>query len=166
MAENDQQNNPYGKVLAAWEVDEHERYQRSRVWYLTSVLVAVALLFYSYIDNNPLFAIIIILSAIVFIISEYRGPDRILFQITEDGLVLGQTLYQYADIHHFFILYNPPELKMLYFDPKNVARPLIGVPLEDQNPSDLRKLLLPYLKEDLDREAEPTSDYFGRLLKF
>ena len=157
---------PYGDVLASWEFDEHERFKRTRVWYLASVLAVVALLFYSYIDNNPLFAIIVILSAIVFIIGEYRGPSRMLFQITEDGLVVGNSLYRYADIHDFFILYTPPDVKVLYFDPKNVARPLLGVPLENQNPSEIRKILLPFLKEDLEREAEPTSDYLGRLFKF
>jgi hypothetical protein len=39
------------------------------------------------------------------------------------------------------------------------------IPLENQNPLDIRKLLTEYLEEDLDKEDEPISEGLSRWLK-
>ena len=73
--------------------------------------------------------------------SERRGSDRHTFAITEDGLLVGNEFFPYEKIKNFYIIYQPPDVKMLYFDPKNILRPLIGIPLDDQNPSAIREIL-------------------------
>ncbi|KKU49315.1 MAG: hypothetical protein UX68_C0001G0063, partial [Parcubacteria group bacterium GW2011_GWA2_46_9] len=69
------------------------------------------------------------------------------------------------DLKSFWIIYEPPEVKMLYFDFKNAWRPRLPIPLQDENPIEVRRLLLKYLEEDLSRESEPTSDALSRLLR-
>lgn len=153
-------------ILAAWEFPEHDTFERGRRWYIVASLVVLGLLVYSYFDNNPLFAIIIILTIVVFAITEYRGPESHTIALTPDGIIAGPEFFPYNDVKNFFIIYEPPKVKMLYFDPKRISRPLIGVPLDTQDPNEIRSILLNYLPEDLAREDEPHSDYLGRLLKF
>jgi hypothetical protein len=37
--------------------------------------------------------------------------------------------------------------------------------MEEQNPVDIREMLLQFLEEDFSKEEEPQSELFGRLLK-
>ena len=87
------------------------------------------------------------------------------FKITEDGIVINGKLYEYKVIKNFYIIYEPPEVKTLYFEPKSLLSPRIPIALEDQNPVEIRQILRQYLTEDIDREDEPVSDQTSRLLK-
>ncbi len=155
-----------GEVLLRWEFSEFEMHARSVRWYIIAGIFILLILAFAYYDKNPLFAIIIILVMLTFAISEYRGADTHVFAITQDGLLVEQAFYPYADIKNFFLIYQPPRVKMLYFDPKSIARPLIGIPLGDQDPNAVRKILATFIPEDLDQEDEPMSDFLGRLFKF
>ena len=155
-----------GAVLARWEGKEHDEFSRGTWWYIIAGLVVLAILLFAYFDNNPLLAAIVVLAIFTFAISEYRGADTRAVEITEDGILVGTDFHPYETIRNFFIIYQPPQVKMLYFDPKRIYRPLTGVHLENQNPNDIREILLQYLPEDIEREEEPTSDFWGRLLKF
>ncbi|MEK7583967.1 MAG: hypothetical protein AAB490_01875, partial [Patescibacteria group bacterium] len=155
-----------GAVFAHWEGKEHDEYSRGVWWYVIAGLVVLAILIFAYFNNNPLLAAIVVLSIFTFSISEYRGADTRAVEITEDGILVGNDFHSYDTIKNFFIIYQPPQVKMLYFDPKRIYRPLTGISLEDQDPNEIREILLQYLPEDIEREEEPTSDFWGRLLKF
>jgi hypothetical protein len=156
----------YGEVFATWDFYEHEAHERGRWWYIIAIVVVVLLLGYSYFDQNFLLAVIVALTIIIFVITELRGPGFHNFAITEDGLVAGPEFHPYKDLNNFFIIYQPPQVKALYFDPKSIFSPHIGVPLGDMNPNEIREILLNFLPEDLEKEEEPTSDFLGRLFKF
>lgn len=155
----------HGATLMSWDFSEHEAHDRGKWWYAISAVVVIVLFWFSYYDKNFLLAIIISLVILIFVISELRGPGYHNFAITEDGLVAGPQFFPYADLRNFFIIYQPPEVKSLYFDPKSIWQPHIGVALGDQDPNEVREILLNFLPEDLDKEEEPTSDFLGRLFK-
>ncbi len=155
-----------GQIFAAWESPEHDAHHHGIWWYVIAGLFILAILDFAYFENNPLFAIIIVLVIVTFMVSERRGPDKQVAVIAEDGIIIGAAFYAYADIRNFFIIYEPPTVKMLYFNPRSALRPLVGIPLMDQNPVAIRQFLLEYIPEDLEREHEPVRDYFGRLFKF
>jgi hypothetical protein len=160
------ETNDFGDIYATWEFSEHEKHQRSKVWYLIFGIIIVALFTYAYFDANPLLALIVILGMVTFIVSEFRGPDIHNCVITEDGLILGAVFYGYDEIKNFYIIFQPPKVKMLYIEPKGIWRQRVGIPLESQDPVAIRELLLEFLPEDMDKEDEPASDFIGRLFKF
>ncbi|MBI4414887.1 MAG: hypothetical protein HY566_01455, partial [Candidatus Kerfeldbacteria bacterium] len=73
--------------------------------------------------------------------------------------------YSYKDLATFWVVYEPPEVKRLFFTFKSSIRPHLAVPIEDQNPVAIRKTLQRYITEDLEREGEPATDALGRALK-
>ncbi len=156
----------YGEVLAEWDFYSHDEHERGRWWYILAAIIVILLLGYSFFDQNYLLAVIVALTILIFVVSEMRGPGFHNFAITEDGLIAGPDFYAYTELNNFFIIYEPPVVKTLYFDPKSVFSPHIGVPLGDVNPNEIREILLNFLPEDLEKEEEPTSDFFGRLFKF
>ena len=72
-------------------------------------------------------------------------------------------VYSFSD---FFIIYQNNGIKNLYFDFKNPLKGRLIVPIDGQNAVAVREYLLKYMHENLEREAEPLSEIFRRLLKF
>jgi len=155
----------FGKILASWRVPEFEKHQRSIIWYIGFGLLGTALLIYAFWTMNFLFALIIIIAAFVVYIQEKTEPRQVKFLISAKGIKIGKKFYPYKDINKFWILYNPPEVKKLYFTFNNMLSFRLMVPLKNQNPLKIRDILLQFLEEDLEKEEEPMSEVVGRWAK-
>lgn len=122
------------------------------------------LLGYAVSTRNFLFGVILVLFAFLFFLMN-RNVKTLEAKIAEDGILIGRKLYSYSDIEKFWIIYNPPEIKSLYLRVKHSFIPIILVPLEKQNPTELRKVLLQYIEEDMEQKDEPPFDTFSRIFK-
>ena len=166
MPENKPKENiDHGKLLISWPIPEFSRHSRGKTWYTWSSLIIIGLLIWAVATANYLFAIITILIAIIFIFQNRRSPGLIECRIMEDGLEMGHSFYAFRDIREFWLIYQPPEVKMLYVEFKGTLRPTLTVPLENQNPLKIREILKKYIDENLEKEEEPTSDTISRSLK-
>jgi hypothetical protein len=154
----------YGQVFFSWQFPEFASYQREKRWYIWGAIILVFFLGFSIYSANPLFALITVISALIILLVQ-RVNNNVNFEITEDGITLNDRFVPYKNIKDFYIIYNPPEVKTLYFEPKSWFNPRIPIPLFDQNPVKIREILRRYLDEDLERENEPTSDQFSRMFK-
>lgn len=156
----------YGKEVMGWPVPEYEKHERSTGWYVIAGVVAIALLIYCFFTANFLFAVIIIVSALVIILHHGREPERVKFSITDEGIVIGRKFYDYDEIKDFAIVYKPRiDVKRLYFEFKNALKHRLSIPLENMNPLAVREILLKYLKEDLERTDQPLSEGLAKLFK-
>ncbi len=153
-----------GEIFFSWKFPEFPKYQRDKSWYFWGAIVVVFFLIYSFFAANFLFALITIISALIILLF-HRSDNEVEFKITEDGILVNKKFYDYKSIQNFYIFYEPPEVKTLYFELKGFFSPRIPVALEDQNPVKIREVLKQYLAEDLERENEPLSDQTSRLFK-
>ncbi|MFH1890234.1 MAG: hypothetical protein ABIJ91_01560 [Candidatus Kuenenbacteria bacterium] len=148
-----------------WSFLEYDQYDRSRGWYLLAIIIGGFILVYSVLTANYLFALIIIMAGIILVIKHHNNPDEIKFEINRQGIKLGKNECKYNTLENFWIIYEPPEVKNLYFNFKSTIRPRLTIPIGDQNPVHIKALLREYLEEDLEQENEPVSEILGRLLK-
>ena len=155
-----------GEVLFQWDFPLYHKFERGLWWYAIAVAVVIGLLVFSYFTENPFFAIIIILALLILFLNERGRPEYVPFAITETGVLVDDYFFPYDTIKNFFIIYQPPAIKTLYIEPKAFLRARMAIPLDDQDPNEIRKILLEYLDEDLEKEEEPASDTFGKLFKF
>lgn len=161
----DQVGPDYGEILADWHFAESVTHDRSRLWYVLFIIIVVGLLAFSYFSKSPLFAVILVLGLIVYIITEKRGPSIFHLLVTEDGLLINDKFISYDDLASFYIIYYPPQIKNLYLQPNSSFKPLVTIPLGEQNPIEIRRILLRYIKEDLAKEEMPLSDGLIHRLK-
>ena len=154
-----------GEVIFYWTIKEYEKYARGKRWYLIMSLIAGLLILYSVLTANYLFALIIVLFGIILIMQEMNEPMEMDFAICETGIVVGTKYYPYSELEKYWIIYSPPDVKILYFELKGVVFHRLGVNLGDINPNEVRAFLNQYLFEDLENEEEPLSDRLGRLFK-
>jgi len=149
-----------------WEVPEFEKYERSKNWYIGAGIISIFLLIFALLTSNFLFAIIIIIAALITIIHDGKEADLVNIIIDEDGVIIGRKFYDYDILKNFSVLFKPKEdLKKLYFEFKNPLMQRLSIPLLDNNPLQIRDFLLKYLSEDLERTGMPLSENISKLLK-
>lgn len=153
------------QVLLKWQFPSFQRHERSPVWYIIAGLVAIALFVYAIVAKNFLFAIIVILIAIIVIAKDFISPQQVEFKVDEDGVSIGDRTYRFREFGMFWLAYEPPQVKMLYLEFKSGVRPSYPIPLGNENPLRVRSVLQKYIREDLEREAEDLTDRLGRMFK-
>ena len=159
------ENTKYGKILAEWQVPEYIKHERSRLWFIVMGGAALAMLIHAIATVNFLFAIIIMIVSSIVYLHERRHPDMLEFLIVEQGIVLGETFYPYKSLTSFWIIYEPPVSTLLYFGVNNTFRKEIPIDLHDQNPITIRKILLQYLTEDLDKEEVSNEEALAQIFR-
>ncbi len=154
-----------GEVIYQWTIKEYDRHERGRRWYTTMGILGALLVTYAVVSENYLFALIIVLFGIILYLHDVQEPLNVIFTITDTGIVLGRKYYRYSELANFWILYNPPEVKIIYFTLNNIIKHRLQIPLLDYDPRPIREALGAYLIEDLDQEEEPLSDRLARTWK-
>ncbi len=155
-----------GEEIMSWQVPEYDKHERSRGWYIAASVFALLLIIYSFFSGNFLFAVIIIIVALVIILHDGQHPVKVKVSLTDEGIVVGRKFYDFDEIKDFSIIYKPRQgIKNLYFEFKNVIRPRLSLPLGNVNPLPIRKNLLKYLPEDLERTDQPLSEALAKMFK-
>ncbi len=154
-----------GEVQYEWTVKEYEQHERNQRWYWIMGGIGIGLAIYGVLSANYLFALITVLFGIILFMQDMVSPMDVYFAITNTGVVIGKKYYRYSELTTFWLIYNPPFTKNLYFSQNNFLHHRIQVPLYDYDPMPIRDYLNLYLEEDLDQEEEPLSERMGRILK-
>lgn len=153
-----------GKELLGWEVSDQHDHTRGPAWFVLAGALCLSMLIYAVSTRNFLFAFIIIMFAVIIATHSMRPAVHYRFSVCELGIGLGERFYVWKDIKQFFIAYEPPSVKTLYFDFGGL-RPRLPVPLENTDPDEARRLLGQYISEDTKQTEEPLSDWLARVLK-
>lgn len=154
-----------GDMLHQWTIQEYDRHIRGTWWHILMITAGILLVVYALVSGNSLFALIVILFAIILFLQSHQEPIAVPFAIAELGIVVGNKWYTYSEFSEFYIIYQPPAVKTLYLETKSALRPLLRIPLQDMNPVDIRMALRAYLSENVEKEEEPISDVFARQWK-
>ncbi|MFH1111818.1 MAG: hypothetical protein V1712_01975 [Patescibacteria group bacterium] len=154
-----------GNKLLAWQFPEFREIERSRLWWIVALVILVVLLVYAIRDFNFLFAIIVIIGAAIIWVDSRKKPALLDFAIHQQGVAVGRRFWLWNELDFFWIAYRPPEITSLYLQPKAALKPRLSIPLVNINPLKIREILTKFLREDLEREDEPTSEALSRLLK-
>jgi len=154
-----------GEVLMDWEFDEFESPNRGVVWYLAATIIGGLMLLVAIWTHNYIFGVIIILVALIYFLYDVHDAPRVGFGITTNGILIGRKFFRYKDLANFWIVYHPGEVEKLFFKPSRLTIAELSIPLEDQDPLQIRELLLQYLPENQEEDDEPLSETVGRIFK-
>lgn len=163
----------------SWKVPEFDKKEREKTWYIVAVIFMFITLFFCFfeisswkivflgVNSNFMFALILILSAMIMIINDGQDPNLVEFKLGPEGINIGQKFHDYDDLKHFSIIFKPEmEVKNLYFEFNNsFLNPRLSIPLFEQDPIAVRSYLKRYLDEDLERLGPPISEQLTKMLK-
>lgn len=174
--------------VISWRIPEYQGEEKSKRWYIIAGAISLALLTFAIFSQNLIFAIIIIFASILVVVLDGNKAGTLEVKISDKGIMVGKESYEYDQIDNFFIIYKPEEgLKNLYFEFKRFAKPALpaseparygwllwlinfartrlSIPLLDMNPIVIRRNLLKYLKENLEKTEVPLSEQLTNLFK-
>ncbi len=172
------QNNQTIAKFLQWQIPEYRVPTRSKNWYIVAAILLLLMLLFCFFtikswrivflgaQSNFLFALILIMSAVLMYINEKRPPLMVNFKIGPEGVNIGQKFYNYSEFKNFCVLYRPKQsIKRLYLEFKNTAKMRLSIPLRRMEAATVREFLAQYLEEDFERENEPLSEQLTKLLK-
>lgn len=154
-----------GEPLISWETWEFPPHERSTRWYTAMITIGVLLIIYAIWTSNPLFALILVMIGVMFLINSMHQPKRVAVHITTEGIVFGERFWNYDEIRDFALVYKPPIASVLYIDFKAWWLPPQGIELEGANPLMIREVLSPVLDENFAREDEVLTDIIQKVYK-
>jgi hypothetical protein len=152
----------FAKALLHWRAPEYEKYEKSRQWYLYVSLVLLAVIAYAVYTDSPVMAITFILIGVVGYIFINRAPQVIDFAVTQEGIIIGREIYDFENIKSFWIFYEPHDIKVVSLHIKNKLMPYIHIPIHEENPIEIRRLLLKYIPEE--KQDPSLMDILERLI--
>jgi len=147
-----------------WIAPEFIKYKREKNWFILPGLVALALTVIAIILKNFLFTVGIIIAAFIVYLYAVKEPRKIKFSISGKGIQIDNQIFPFENLKSFWIFYNPPEIKELSIRSKKMLTPYIKIPLGDQNPAEVRKILLRFIPER--KHQESAVDTWARRLRF
>jgi hypothetical protein len=152
----------FAKALLHWRAPEYEKYEKSRQWYLYVSLILLAVIAYAVYTDSPVMAITFILIGVVGYIFINRAPQVIDFAVTQEGIIIGREIYDFENIKSFWIFYEPHDIKVVSLHIKNKLMPYIHIPIHEENPIEIRRLLLKYIPEE--KQDPSLMDILERLI--
>lgn len=147
-----------------WQAPEFEKYEKDKSWFIKLGLFVLIFFIISILSKNFLFSLILLLAGFSVYVYAQKKPRLITFKISARGIVVDKALYPFEDLKSFWIFYEPPEVKYLSLRSKKRLMPYIHLPLGEQNPVEVRKILIKFLPEI--HQEESTTDVLARRLRF
>jgi len=152
-------------ILLSWEAPSFERKAKDYRWYLAALGVILAIIGYSIWQQDWFFiGIVIIVSAVAFWYLKTTKPQRKQYAITPLGIISGDHVYPFSEIHSFWVVYRP-NVKILCLAFTRKYLPTLEVSLGNMDPVVLRSVLSKRIPEQSKRD-ENIVDKLVRVLGF
>ncbi|MBM3281663.1 MAG: hypothetical protein FJY91_02940 [Candidatus Harrisonbacteria bacterium] len=129
-----------------WQAPEYEYYEKKAHWYWAVIGTSFLLLLYCYFSSNPLFAVFVVLSAVLIIYWGKKEPRMIDFELSEEHIRLNNKIYSLKlfDAYHL-------DFDHLVLRKKSHLLPYLKIRIHAQDKEDIEYAL--------ERKRMPTFEY-------
>ncbi|MFA5961129.1 MAG: hypothetical protein WC848_00385 [Parcubacteria group bacterium] len=134
-------------ALWHWSAPEFEMYEQNKRRLSYVALVLLAIIVYATFTDNPIMAIVFVLIGIVAYMYSSKEPRILDFRIVPEGILAGNEIYEFENIHSFWIFYDPRYIKVISLHTRSYLTPFVHIPLENEDPVIIRRILLKYIPE-------------------
>jgi len=149
----------------SWTAPEFIVYEKNSRWYTILLVLGIVLLAYSVLRKDYMMFVTFFLILVAVYLYSKRHPQELKITISGGGITVNDQRYPYSMIKSFWIIYQPPEVKTLTLETTNYINREVVLQIEDADPSEIRRVLIKYIPEDLNKE-EAYTDRLARKLKF
>lgn len=150
--------------LLDWEAPEFIKHSKGKVWFVAAGLVLATIVLYALYSGSVTMAIAFIVLAGVYYISHHHEPRNIQISLNNFGIKVGGRYIPYSQVKAFWIVYNPPHVKILKLLSTDKFMGEMTIQLGEQEPGEVRRIILKHIPEYEGRE-ESFADIVIRLTK-
>lgn len=152
------------RFFLEWQTEEFSYYEKSKTWFIFGGFLFFLVVGYFVIEKQITTSLTFLLLGLTIYIFSLKKPRNIKCRIENYQITADTSSYSYRDIESFWIFYEPPDFKVISLKLKKPYLPLIQIPLGDEDPIRIRKILLEFLHEE--EQEESFSDRMARFLHF
>lgn len=154
---------PSNESPLKWQAHEHEHIERGSDWFWALGVVAACIALISIIFGNFLFAVLIIMGAVVLALLARTPPSLTEFEITDRGIRVGNTMHRFEEVLAFWVEDHNVDPPILLVDTTKWLSPNLSIPLVGVDPSAVRAFLLEHAEETPMKEsaAHKILEFFG-----
>ena len=154
----------HDEVLLEWKTPEFIPMHRTKLWYIIAGIIMTGIIAYAFYSESITMAIVFILLAGIFMMTNKKEPRMIDVKISKLGVIYDKKFYHYHNINAFWVVYHPPYIRSLYLRIGGKNFQYIKIELNHQNPVDVRNLLSKEIPE-IEGAEERSIDMITRLLR-
>lgn len=123
-----------------WRTLEYPYAEKSRDWFLSVGIIALALSIASLIFGNFLLGAFVVISAATLFLFALRRPAEIRCELNKNGFFVEKIRYLYKDIESFWIS-GEKETPALHVKTKSIYSPYLSIPLRKEDVGKVRGFL-------------------------
>ncbi len=155
----------YGTTILAWNAPEYQEHNRDEKWLMVAGVIALILITWAIWDGTYSFAIVVVLVAGIYFLTQHHTPNEIDISLTTSGILANQQFFPFTNIQAFWVIYNPDtNVKTLSFSMKTGLIREMNLQLETQDPAEVRSFLGSHVFE-LEGRTETFVEKTIRVLK-
>ncbi|HEU0080810.1 MAG TPA: hypothetical protein VFQ72_02180 [Candidatus Paceibacterota bacterium] len=132
----------------SWQTPEYIHFEKSNDWYWTVGIITAALVVTAIILGDILFGVVLAIAAFTLAVFASRPPNVVSVEVTDRGVVIGKTLFPYAELESFSVDEEHHHGPRLVLRSKKPIVPLITVPIMHDGLDDLREHLERHLRSE------------------
>ena len=130
-----------------WQAPEFQYFSKSKVWFTVLFFIAAAIEIYFIVYGDFFaFATFLLVFFVVFLYA-VKKPRLLRLKIDNQGVYIDGKLYSFDGIKSFWLFYDPPETKEIFFKRSGTMYTDLALPLGNQDPVIMRDFLKKYLPE-------------------
>lgn len=145
-----------------WDAFEYNHRKRSIDWYWGLAVGALAISILSVLLGNSIFAILILIIALVVGLHSREQPPLLHFEINNRGIIANKRLYPYESLESFWVEDREARGVKVLVKSKKLLVPLIVMPVES---SIIPDTIRAYLREHM-HEEEHAESIFHYLMEY
>lgn len=130
-----------------WRTLEYPYTEKSRDWFLSVGIIALALSIASLIFGNFLLGAFVVISAATLFLFALRRPAEIRCELNKNGFFVEKVRYAYKDIDSFWVDEHRG-MPVLHARTKSVLSPYLNIPLRKEDTGKVRSFLGRRAKEE------------------
>lgn len=162
---NEEKIDPNLPKEISWHAPEFPEYRKHPLWFVFFGILVAMLVLYGIYTKSWTTAIVFGLMGVLGLIYGSQKPRVVEIKLNGIGINVNSLTYSFKVIKKFWIIYEPSQIKVLYFETNAYLDRIVKIELEDQDPRIIKSFLKQYIEEDLDG-TESTVDLIARKLKF
>lgn len=137
------------EVFYEWQAEGYLFEEKSSDWYWALGIIAVAGAIASVLFGNIILALLVLVAAGTLALSTLKQPRMHTFSITEEGVMIDDTLYDYDSIISFSVLeYIDPKLPpALSLRTHKLLAPHLIIPIVGPDPLEIYEFFVEHIEE-------------------
>lgn len=126
-------------VFYQWEGTEYTFEEKGADWYWALGIVAIAGMIACILFGNFILALVVLAASGAVALQALRAPGTHVFSITDTGVMIDQTLYDYSEMLHFSVLeyIDPTWPPSLSIKTKRLLAPHLLIPIVGHDPEEI-----------------------------